>query len=241
MSSIPTHLPASVESLQKQNLLWSANRTPAKQELVSTGYAELDDRLQGGYPTHGVVEISSAVGIGELRLLMPYLKTQSEHRLCVLINPPEQINSHAFRQLEINHDNLIIITHQEPTSALWAAEQALKSGCCGAVLLWQQELEIHQAKRLQVASEQGQCLQFLLKQPQANALSLPISLCLQLTSDSHGVNVMITKRKGGFSRTSFTVPMQHYWPQLTTYKQTQQSAEIFAFPPQQKRYAHQQG
>ncbi|WP_117234424.1 translesion DNA synthesis-associated protein ImuA [Vibrio maerlii] len=230
--------PSSIKVLQQQNLLWSANRAPAQQVLNSTGFSDLDEKLQGGFPTHGVVEIASEAGIGELRLLMPYLKQESEERLCVLINPPADVNGHAFLEQGINYNNIVIIEEQDFNAALWAAEQSLKSGCCGAVLLWQQELEIHQAKRLQVASEHGKCLQFVMKKPQANALSLPISLSLALSPDQEGIRVSITKRKGGFSRSSFVVSMGQYWPRLTSQVIEAQSAQIVAFPAPHKRYAH---
>lgn len=237
MQDTTTTVPTTVADLRHQNLLWFANSAPlSKKEARSTGFQILDEKLAGGFPDSGVVEVSTNIGIGELRLLMPYLQQQNrlpknKQRLCILVNPPIEVNPHAFHYEAIDHEQLLIIRDDDKSKALWAAEQSLRSGACHTVMAWHHELEIHQAKRLQVASEQGEALLFLFQQPNQNALSLPISLCLTLRPEPTGLNITITKRRGGYAHGSFSVPMDAYWPQLTTSPlRHQPCADIFLFP-----------
>jgi hypothetical protein len=115
--------------------------------------------------------------------------------------------------------------------ALWAAEQCLKSGCCGSVILWHPSLEVHQARRLQVASETGECLNFLFKTEQKHQMSLPISLSMQLSPDTNGIKVDIHKRKGGWLKSSFSINMLSRWSQLKQDNKEKEENNIRPFPP----------
>ncbi|MFC3024381.1 translesion DNA synthesis-associated protein ImuA [Vibrio zhugei] len=179
----------------------------------TTGYPVLDQKLMGGFPHSGVVELQSPVGIGELRLLLPYL-AQKQQRLTVFINPPSPIHSEALIYAGLTLDKVRVLTPKTPKDALWAAEQCLKSGACEQVLLWQNNLEVHHARRLQVASTTGQCVQFLLRRPQQQIFSLPVTLSLQLQPAAHGITVTIKKYKGAWPSEPFTVPYQEHWPDL---------------------------
>ncbi|WP_325205803.1 hypothetical protein [Vibrio sp. 03_296] len=54
----------------KTTVDWHANSTRCANEsrYQTSGIDELDKLLGGGFPQHGVVEMESALGIGELRL-----------------------------------------------------------------------------------------------------------------------------------------------------------------------------
>ncbi|MFA0707893.1 translesion DNA synthesis-associated protein ImuA, partial [Vibrio sp. 10N.222.48.A3] len=152
-----------IKNLQDRQLIWTGLQSTAQGSTTSTGYPQLDKQLDGGFPTHGVIEVESQQGIGELRLLTPYLAQQNSQKLAIFINPPGKICAEFFSSQGIELDNILVIEPQRDLDALWAAEQCLKSGACHSVLLWGADLEIHQTKRLQAASETGKCLQFHFK------------------------------------------------------------------------------
>ncbi|WP_250658610.1 translesion DNA synthesis-associated protein ImuA [Alkalimarinus coralli] len=201
-----------IDLLARKQLVWKGHQTQPKQNTQSCGYPILDEKLAGGFPATGVVNIRSPLGIGELRVLMGTLSTQS--RLLVFINPPGSICAEFFYHQGYDLKKLLIINSRRKNEALWAAEQCLKSGACGAVLLWQNVQEIHQIKRFQMACEEGDCVQFIMSPPTQNITSLPVSLNMQLTPHTQGLGVSITKRKGGRAIPEFALDMSADWPAL---------------------------
>ncbi|WP_017091539.1 translesion DNA synthesis-associated protein ImuA [Vibrio splendidus] len=226
-----------IKNLQDRQLIWTGLQSTAQGSTTSTGYPQLDKQLDGGFPTHGVIEVESQQGIGELRLLTPYLAQQNSQQLAIFINPPGKICAEFFSSQGIELENILVIQPQRDLDALWAAEQCLKSGACHSVLLWGADLEIHQTKRLQAASETGKCLQFHFKATSHNQLSLPVSLSMKLSSHAQGLKVEVTKRKGSWSYGSFILDMSQNWPLLTekiTLQDNSHSAlsnnTVLAFP-----------
>ena len=205
-----------IETLHHQQLVWhGASKTPVLNHF-SSGYKELDEKLDGGFPETGVIEIISDMAIGELRLLLPSISQQESKRLITFIAPPGDINAAMMYSNGVEANRLLVITPKDQQEALWAAEQCLKSGACDSVLLWLiQPLEIHQVKRLQLASEQGHARQFVFKNHHQNELSLPVDLSLSLSACDTGLTVKINKRKRGWPCQPFVVDMQKYWPKLT--------------------------
>ncbi|MEZ9232012.1 translesion DNA synthesis-associated protein ImuA [Vibrio amylolyticus] len=216
-----------IERLKSNQLLWQGSHTPTLGEFRSTGFDILDQKLEGGYPKHGVVEIQSLSGIGELRLMFPHIRQSDTNKLSVFIQPPGYLCAEQLASEDVDQKNIVVIYPQTTQHALWAAEQCLKSGVCNHVFLWQSELEVHQARRLQVASEEGDCLQFIFRQQQQGQFSLPVSLSMTLSPHRHGVEVAITKRKGGWPQGNFVLMMSHLWPSLTL---EQDSQVVVPFP-----------
>lgn len=204
-----------IEHLKQKQWLWSGSQTPDSHDYYSTGYDLLDQKLEGGFPKHGVVELQSHTSIGELRLLLPHLKNTSQQRLSVFIQPPGYLCAEQLHHYGLDSNNVLMISANNERQALWAAEQCLRSGACSNVLLWHSELEVHQARRLQVASERGHCLHFIFKTAAKSLFSLPVSLSMALAPHPLGIEVNIIKRKGGWPQGSFVVDMSAHWPTLT--------------------------
>lgn len=218
-----------LEHLKNKRLIWQANQQHEPLLRDSTGFIELDSALQGGFPQQGVVDISTPIGIGELRLILPAIQARqvSTKRLLVCIAAPMQINGEMLLESGLALDQVLIVQPDSAEHALWSAEQCLKSGCCHSVLLWHPALEVHQVKRLQLAAEQGDALQFIFRQQHTVSLSLPVSLAMKLSAQSQGVNVHITKRKGGWPAQPIDVNMSQQWPQLTLRPR---APNVIAFP-----------
>jgi len=206
-----------IKLLQNQELVWQGSAKITSQKKISTGYDELDQQLDGGFLQTGVTEIQALNGIGELRLLLTTLSASlSEQRLVVFIAPQGIVTPQALAAQNIELDKVVEIFPENQKDSLWAAEQCLRSGACHSVVLWIYEaLEIHQIKRLQIASETGHCRQFVLRAYKAESLSLPFDLSLTLHPHTKGLNVKINKRKRGWSSKHFTIDMEKYWPTLT--------------------------
>ncbi|OEF04022.1 translesion DNA synthesis-associated protein ImuA [Vibrio genomosp. F10] len=216
-----------IEKLKNNQLIWQGTHTPVSGEYLSTGFNVLDQKLEGGYPKHGVVEIQSLSGIGEVRLILPHIKKTESKRLSVFIQPPGYLCAEQLEAEGIDNKNVLIISPHNHQQALWAAEQCLRSGACSRVFLWNTDLEVHQARRLQVASEEGDCLQFIFRPPQKGRFSLPVNLSMTLFPHRNGLEVTITKRKGGWPQGRFILSMDHLWPSLTL---DQASPVIVPFP-----------
>jgi len=213
--------------LQRKNLVWHAKGEKPIDGATPSGYTAFDEKLQGGFPNVGVVEVRSPIGIGELRLLLPNIMQQAQDRLTVFIQPPGFINAEHMHKQGFNLDKILIVFPNSAKEALWASEQCLKSGACSAVLFWCQSLEVHHVRRFQVAAEAGNCVHFLLKDEKTNALSLPVPLTIQLSPHASGIEVSIPKRRGGYPLPEFTVDMSFQWPALTL---APTSKNILLFP-----------
>lgn len=217
---------ALLEQLARRQLVWHGTQQQAAYAVVPSGYAELDKQLSGGFPASGMIDIQSPFGIGELRLLLPYLQRQQQsQRLLVLITPPAQLCADMLCSAGIELSQVVVVQPNSAILALWAAEQCLQSGCCYTVLLWQNQLKLHQARRLQLAAEQNDSALFLLRQ-KAQQLALPVNLSLQLQAHRQGVQVRVHKRKGGWPGSDFVVDMQAQWPAITFSEQAKSAADV---------------
>jgi protein ImuA len=168
---------------------------------VETGFAALSAELPGGgWPVGALVELlAGRPGCGELRLLAPALaRAVDARRPLALVAPPHVPNAAAFAALGVPADTLLWLRAERPADALWAAEQALKAGCCGALLLWQQQTVRDDAlRRLHLAAARSGNTLFAMLRPLAAARQpSPAVLRLALQPLPGGVAVEIVKRRG---------------------------------------------
>ncbi|HAS6510523.1 TPA: recombinase RecA, partial [Vibrio parahaemolyticus] len=112
-----------IQHLKSQHLVWQANLTKADdhQFLSSSGFAELDELLGGGFPSHGVVEMESVGSIGELRLLAPYLKASLSRGVTAFIQPPALMNSLFLHNIGLDINQVWVVNPTHHRDALWAA------------------------------------------------------------------------------------------------------------------------
>lgn len=223
-----------ISYLKNKNLLWQANHPESNNGMQLTGFKQLDDALQGGFPDYGVIDIRSQIGIGELRLLLPSMLNRQQKRPTELISfiaPPMSVNSEMLAEFGFTLDEIIVVQPNLAKQALWSAEQSLKSGCCHTVIIWHLSLSVTQVKRLQIAAEKGNSLLFILRQPIQEHISLPVTLGLQLSPSQAGIKAKITKRRGTWSKGTFDIYMGTYWPELSQAQDT----NVLAFPSRTSR------
>lgn len=193
----------------KRPALWLADRlahTAATTAAHSTGFAALDAELPGGgWPISGLTELLlAAPGSGELRLLAPLLAQGLGHAgslLCVA--PPFLPYAPALQVLGWPLGRLLFIQPESSADAAWAAEQALRSGACSAVLWWQADARAPAAalatalRRLHLAAQEGRCPLFALRPAGAHLQSSPAPLRLLLEPAAQGqLAVTVFKRRG---------------------------------------------
>lgn len=211
-----------IQSLQSSRLLWRAGDTVHNQKnTLSSGYSLLDDKLGGGWPDKGIIELQTAlIGIGEIRLLLPALKAMQhsevrQDKLYLWICPPGRLNAQTLASAGLPLSNTLVASEISCEHAFWVAEQSLRSGCCAAVILWCEQLEPTQAKRLQLAAKEGNSLGILIRPPGNVEQSLPISVRMTLEPHEQGLSVDISKRLGGMPVNTFDLDMSQQWPYLT--------------------------
>lgn len=179
--------------------LWLASQLArSSARCTDTGFPALSAQLPGGgWPAGNLIELLvQQPGIGELRLLQPALLAASQ-RPIVLLQPPQVPQALALAALGLPPAQLIWLrSGANSGDALWAAEQVLRSGCCGALLLWQQHARGETLRRLHLAAQSGDTLFFLLR-PLANAQDAsPAPLRLSLRPAPGGLNIGFIKRRG---------------------------------------------
>ena len=134
--------------------------------VVATGFAPLDAELPGGgWPMGTLTEVlHDGAGIGEVAFLAGALaRAAAEDRLVAWIAPPYLPYAPAIAQAGIALDRCMVVRPANREDALWATEQALKSGACGAVLFWNegQRAEAQEyawMRRLQLAAQAGDAM-----------------------------------------------------------------------------------
>jgi cell division inhibitor SulA/protein ImuA len=178
----------------------------SSQPSIATGHAGLDAELPGrGWPSGTLSEVlHDAVGIGEVGFLAGALARAADgNRLIAWVNAPHLPYAPALAQAGIPLDRCLVVRPANREDALWAAEQALKSGACGAVLLWLGEEggarrhdEYAWLRRLQMAAESGRAMAVHFRSTAAERLSTPAHLRVVLSHERGALQVRIPKRRG---------------------------------------------
>jgi cell division inhibitor SulA/protein ImuA len=172
--------------------------------VVATGFGRLDSELPGGgWPMGTLSEVlHDGAGIGEVRFLAGALaRAAGGERLIAWINPPFLPYAPALAQAGLPLDRCLVIRPASREDALWAAEQSLKSGACGAALVWLESLrgrgdEYAWMRRLQLAAQSGNAMAVLYRSTAAERHSTPAHLRVALLKEEGALKARIPKRRG---------------------------------------------
>ncbi|GGZ64580.1 CDP-6-deoxy-delta-3,4-glucoseen reductase [Lysobacter xinjiangensis] len=172
-----------LDTLMRERPVWRGRSPAPVRDGVSTGHARLDAALPGqGWIAQGLNEILLPdAGLGELELVWPALaRLASTNAPVVLVAPPYVPYPPAWHAAGVRLDALHVV-HADPRDALWAAEQCMRSGSCGAVLCWPSTDDDRPLRRLQVAAEAGRCLGFAFRPARAalNPSPAPLRIALE--------------------------------------------------------------
>jgi hypothetical protein len=192
---------AAVDALLRSTALVWRGRSTAAAPSVATGHLALDRLLPGhGWPVGAVTELAPhAAGIGELRLLMPALRRVAcdEGRPVVLVRPPHVPYAPALVRAGLPLRRLLWLQPPSQEEAQWAAEQTLRAGIAGAVLVWSESRSDLALRRLQLAAEEGQALAFVYRPAQALRNPSPAAVRLGLRPAASALRIDVLKARGG--------------------------------------------
>ncbi|HEY0961789.1 MAG TPA: translesion DNA synthesis-associated protein ImuA [Pseudomonadales bacterium] len=191
-----------LEQVLRNPAIWRAQQAHPVSAGLSTGWPALDHVLpDSGWPAAALTELLVGTsGAGELSLLMPTLRAIcAAGKGIALIGAPYLPQARAWEEAGIALERLLIID-AEGNDALWAAEQVLRSGECGAVLLWGaavgRVLNHRALQRLQLAANNGNALCFLYRPVAAETSPSPAPLRLRLAAQAGDLNLQVVKCRG---------------------------------------------
>lgn len=195
-----------LEKLLQNPRVWRGSSPGGGRQGLASGYPRLDRHLPGGgWPLHALTEILlEHYGTGELKLLMPALARLSrsegqtaEAGWITWVAPPLEPYPPALLQWGMNLSRVLIVRPKEASEALWAAEQALCSGNCAAVLLWSAALNDAAGRRLQLAAEQGRSWAIAFRSLRALSQPSAAALRIRVSAGERGTDIGILKSRGG--------------------------------------------
>jgi protein ImuA len=189
--------------------LWRASQLGrSTTKCVDTGYTSLSNQLPGGgWPTGSLTELlTQQPGIGEMRLLAPALGKVAERKI-IMLEPPHPPQALALAAMGVAPDQALWLRAKTTSDILWAAEQVLRSGACGALLLWQTHVRQESLRRLHLAAQAGETLCFVLR-PVAAAQDASVApLRLALRPAAGGLDIGFVKRRGPSTDQTLFLPM----------------------------------
>ncbi|KTB66450.1 CDP-6-deoxy-delta-3,4-glucoseen reductase [Pseudomonas fluorescens] len=188
-----------LDTLFNGGRVWKGRPAAPPSSVHPTGLAALDAVLPtGGWPEAALSEILMAKeGVGELQLVLPTLaRLSTAGERIVLVAPPYTPYPHAWQNAGVDL-RLLSVIQAEERDALWAVEQCLRSGSCGAVLCWPRKADDRALRRLQVAAETGQTLAFAWRALSESVNSSPAAL--RLAVEARPAQVRVLKCRGGLA------------------------------------------
>ncbi len=209
-----------LDKLLRQGRVWQAGRGPLTEARgIPSGFAALDACLpSAGWPRAALTELLlDTHGRGELALVLPALirlcmaaAGGAQPRWVCWVAPPFMPYAPALAARGLPPEYMLVVhppgqaTRGEP---LWAAEQALRSGQCCAVLAWADTAGDRHLRRLQLAAEASDAWAVLFRPAAARRQPSPATLRLALDAD--GLEILKCR---GVRPARLSLPLEDAWP-----------------------------
>lgn len=187
----------SLDAVLRDPRIYRRGRPTAPADGEPSGVDALDAALPwGGLPRGALTELLLAHdGLGELGLLLPLLARLDASLPIVFVAPPYLPYAPALAAAGLAPERIMEV-RTPPERALWAAEQCLRAGCCGAVLAWHDGGDDRALRRLQVAAEAGRGIGILFRPLKHAANASPAALRLALDAHSGRPRLRVIKCRG---------------------------------------------
>ena len=114
----------------------------------------------------------------------------------------------AARAAGVDLARLAVVRAPGRRDSLWAAEQALRSGACHALLAWFRNASYAELRRLAVAAEASCALVALFRPREAAREPSPACLRIALEPVQGELAVRILKRRGALAAAPLRVPLK---------------------------------
>jgi cell division inhibitor SulA/protein ImuA len=203
-----------LDTLLNRTDVWrGGDVAPVVSDGIPTGFRELDALLPGGgWPRGALTEILTRhEGVGALRLALPALARMSHsQRWLAWVAPPHIPYAPSLVAAGVELSRLLLVYPRATSDTLWALEQAMRSGTCGAVLAWLEGSDTTTLRRLQLAAREGNCWGLLFRPWQAARQPSPAALRLQVEARRRGgLTINILKQRGGWPGGPVTLGAEH--------------------------------
>ena len=195
---------------QMPHAIWRANQMGSYASGVTpSGYSTLDAELPNmGWPTSALIELLvQQNGIGEMQLLQPALAAIAKQRRVALVQFPHSPQISSWIGWGLPMANLLWIKTARTADALWAAEQVLRNGNCGALLFWQSQVRTESLRRLHLAAQGSETTFWMIRPLAVAENSSPSPLRLGLRPARSGISIEMIKRRGPQQMNSFYLPL----------------------------------
>ena len=175
---------------------------------LASGFKAIDSYLPWhGWPTGAMTEImTDVVGRGEFSLLLPAMaRVAQAKRHIVCIGAPFTLYSPALEQMGIDPARVSQVYTATATTgavakrsvdALWSAEQVLKSGTAGMVLLWTRDCAPEALHRLHLSLLGKDTVMVHFRGTGSVVQRSPAWLRLVLTGDAKRIRLQVLKCRG---------------------------------------------
>ncbi len=128
---------------------------------ISSGCQELDACLpDGGYSPGTIIEwIEPTQGCGGYYLALAAARQAiADGKYLVVVDPQQRFYPPSAQSMGIPIERLIVLRPQNESDVMWSIDQALRCTAVGAVVANLERVSELQARRFQLAAEQGQAL-----------------------------------------------------------------------------------
>ncbi len=199
--SPPLHKQVPRQPVPRHPAVWRVGERPvAPVRVIPCGIPGLERQLPGSGWQPGCINeiIGHGTGIGEVSLLLPALAHLTRKGETVAwVAAPFIPYAPALQQAGVDLSNTLRVDVQNTADAVWAAEQALRSGACGAVLVWLADTDHTALRRLQLAAEAGNACCFVLRDRAHARATSPAAVRVEVVSDGRRREVRLLKCRGG--------------------------------------------
>jgi hypothetical protein len=194
MSAALSNDAKAIDTLLRDPRVWRGAAPDREVAAIASGHAALDALLPHHGWTLGTLSevLFDCDGVGELDLLLPTFASLTRQRKhIVVVAPPYLLYPAALLAYGVELDYLHCVETASDLEALWASEQALRSGICAAVLCWPRQATDRSLRRLQVAAESGNALGFAFRAARAAVNPSPAATRIHLqTSDETRLRIL---------------------------------------------------
>jgi protein ImuA len=109
----------------------------------------------------------------------------------------------------VDLSRVMVVRPRGGADGLWAVEQTLRAGTCGAVLAWLNTADTGVMRRLQLAAEAGNSWGVLFRPQRMAGQASPAALRLKLEPTARGLAVHVLKRRGGWATGPIYIEKDH--------------------------------
>jgi protein ImuA len=199
-----------LEQILERHPVWRGGTLADAARVLPSGFTLLDAELPGGgWPCQGLTEVlHDPSGIGELALILPPLAALTRAgRRVLMVAPPHIPYAPACMAAGVDLAHLLWVSPGDRRGRLWAAEQGLRSGSCGALVAWLPKPRYAELQRLVLAAEASQAAAFIYRPLVAAEESSPACLRVALEAAGPELAVRIVKRRGAPLATLLKLPL----------------------------------